>query len=436
MQFPITPQWELISRLAKRGGVSSKIVLLVLDGLGGLPWGAEGLTELEAARKPNLDKLAAAGALGLHDPIGPGFTPGSGLAHLALFGYDPLVYEIGRGVLALFGARCFERDVMRPGEVAARVNFCTVEEKQNQLIVTDRRAGRIKDAAASELVDLLRASVHVAGVDFDLWHSKEYRAVLHLKGEGWSGELSDTDPQATGVPPLAPAPQAAAANDPAAQRTAKVVADILRQARSALRDKQPANFILTRGYDTYKEIPSMAKLTGMRCAAIAAYPDYRGIARLVGMDVIPTAVDLANRGLPVAQRSEVAIEDEITVLEKVWHDHDFFFVHVKKTDSYGEDGAFAKKVEIIEQVDALIPRIMALRPDVLCVTGDHSTPALMKTHSFHPVPVLIHGRLVMPDGVASFGERVCAKGGLGRLRGVDLLPLMLAYADRLAKHGA
>jgi 2,3-bisphosphoglycerate-independent phosphoglycerate mutase len=180
----------------------------------------------------------------------------------------------------------------------------------------------------------------------------------------------------------------------------------------------------------------MAKLTGMRCAAIAAYPDYRGIARLVGMDVIPTAVDLANRGLPVAQRSEVAIEDEITVLEKVWHDHDFFFVHVKKTDSYGEDGAFAKKVEIIEQVDALIPRIMALRPDVLCVTGDHSTPALMKTHSFHPVPVLIHGRLVMPDGVASFGERVCAKGGLGRLRGVDLLPLMLAYADRLAKHGA
>ncbi len=436
MQFPVTPQWELVSRLAKRAGAKSKIVLLVLDGVGGLPVEAGGKTELETAATPNLDRLATEGALGLQDPIGPGFTPGSGLAHLALFGYDPLVYEIGRGVLALFGARCFEPHVMQAGEVAARLNFCTVEEKNGQLLVTDRRAGRIQDGPASELIAELRGKVKISGVDLDLWPSKEHRAVLHLKGSGWSGELIDTDPQATGVSPLAPAPQPQAANDPAAQHTAEVIGELLRQVRTALHGRRPANFILTRGFDTYKKIPSMVELTGMRCAAIAAYPDYRGIARLVGMDVLKTAPDEQNLTRSAGERIEVQIADEIAALEKYWADYDFFFVHVKKTDSYGEDGNFAKKVEVIQQVDALMPRIMALKPDVLCVTGDHSTPAVMKTHSFHPVPVLMHGRLVMRDGAAAFGEREAMAGGLGRVRGTDLMPLMLAYADRLTKLGA
>ena len=436
MEFPITSQWQLVSRLALREGAKEKILLLILDGLGGMGTGPLGQTELEAADSPNLDRLAATGTLGLHDPIAPGFTPGSGLAHLALFGYDPLAYEFGRGVLALFGARCFEPEVMQPGEVAARINFCTVEENDGRLILTDRRAGRIKDAPARELVELLRAKIDVPGVDFDLWHSKEHRAVLHLKGQNWSGALIDTDPQATGVSPHEPAPNAAAANDPAAQKTAAAVAEILRQAREIMRDLKPANFLLTRGFDTYRKLPDITELTGMKCAAIAAYPDYRGLSRLVGMDVIATAADIANRAAPDAAPQDVSIEDEIDALEKHWPDYDYFFVHIKKTDSYGEDGNFEKKVGVIEHVDKLLPRLESLQPDIICVTGDHSTPAFMATHSFHPVPLLMKGKLVIPDEVSQFGERACMKGGLGRLRGTDLMPLMMAYAGRLAKHGA
>jgi len=435
MQQNLTQQLQLIEHLAERTNKSSKIVLLVLDGLGGLP-GPAGRTELETARTPNLDRLAQGGALGAHDPIAPGFTPGSGLAHLALFGYDPLHYDVGRGVLALFGARCFKKDVMRKGEVAARINFCTVEPRNGGLVVTDRRAGRIKDGPAADLVARLREEVKIPGVEFDIWHSKEHRAVLHLKGAGWSGALADTDPQATGVAPLPPAPLAEAAGDPAAQKTAAVVKQIIDRAQAVLRDCHPANFILTRGYDTFKEFPHLPEITGMRCAAIAAYPDYRGVARLIGMDVVPCAEDLVNRSLPADQRTEISIESEFDTLQRVWNDYDFFFVHIKKTDSFGEDGNFAKKVEVIEHIDELMPRLLALNPDVLCVTGDHSTPAAMKTHSFHAVPLLLSAELAMPDEQTSFGERACLKGGLGRLRGTDLLPLMMACAGRLAKHGA
>jgi 2,3-bisphosphoglycerate-independent phosphoglycerate mutase len=436
MSHAINARLRLIQQLAERKANLGKVVLLVMDGLGGMASGPGGKTELEKAATPNLDRLAKAGSLGVHDPIAPGFTPGSGLAHLALFGYDPLAYEIGRGVLALFGARCFEKDVMQTGEVAARVNFCGVEEKDGKLLVADRRAGRIKDGPASDLVNLLNEKVKVPGVAFKFFHSKEHRAVLHLQGGGWSGALIDTDPQATGVPPHEPAPQPEAADDPAAQRTAKVVAEIIKGARAALRDKHPANFILTRGFDTFRALPSFPEITGMRAACIAAYPDYRGVARLLGMDVIATDIDLANRSKPPAERAEITIDAELAAVERVWNDCDFFFIHIKKTDSYGEDGNFDAKVKVIEQVDALMPRLEALGPAVLCVTGDHSTPAAMKRHSFHPVPVLFHGALVIPDEQTTFGERACARGGHGRVNGVDLLPLMMAYADRLAKHGA
>jgi 2,3-bisphosphoglycerate-independent phosphoglycerate mutase len=434
MKYPLTPRLQLIQHLAERKAGLGKVVLLVMDGLGGMASGPGGKTELESAAAPNLARLAKSGSLGVHDPISPGFTPGSGLAHLALFGYDPLVYEIGRGVLALFGARCFEPNVMQAGEVAARVNFCTVEEKNGGLIVTDRRAGRIKDGPAAGLVELLNEQVKVAGVSFRFFQSKEHRAVLHLSGAGWSGLMGDTDPQATGVAPLAPAPLPEAANDPAAKRTAAVVAEIIAQARAALKDKHPANFILTRGFDTFKALPHFPEITGMRAACVAAYPDYRGVARLLGMDVVAADEELAGGGKPV--RAEVSIESEFAAVERVWNDYDFFFIHIKKTDSYGEDGNFDAKVKVIENVDAQLPRLEKLGPAILCVTGDHSTPAAMKRHSFHPVPVLFAGKLVIPDEQTSFGERAAARGGHGRVNGADLLPLMMGYGDRLAKHGA
>ena len=436
MNYAITPKLELIRHLAQRNQKLGKVVLLVFDGLGGIASGPGGQTELEAAKTPNLDRLAAAGSLGVQDPIGPGFTPGSGIAHLSMFGYDPLQYEIGRGILANFGANCFKPDVMEHGEVAARINFCTVSENDGGLIVQDRRAGRIGDAPAAKLIALLNERVKVPGVDLTFYQSKEYRGVLHLRGQGWSGDLIDTDPQAVGVAPYEPAPTPEAAADQAARRTAEVVTEILRQARVALKDHHPANFILTRGFDTYRELPNFVDITGMRSVAIAAYPDYRGVARLLHMDVAETAEDVANRDRPVADKLEIGIASEFDTLERVWNDHDFFFLHIKKTDSYGEDGNFDAKVGIIEQVDALIGRLEKLGPAVICVSGDHSTPAAMKAHSFHPVPVLFSGELVIPDQSTTFGERACARGGHGRLHGTDLLPLMMAYAGRLAKHGA
>ncbi|MDP8224067.1 MAG: hypothetical protein P9L99_11965 [Candidatus Lernaella stagnicola] len=436
MKYPISPRLQLIRELAHREGGAGKVVLLVYDGLGGIPNNAAGQTELEAAETPNLDRLAAAGSLAVHDPIGPGFTPGSGIAHLSLFGHDPQVYEIGRGVLANFGARCFEPKVMQVGEVAARINFCTVEEQDGGLIVLDRRAGRIGDGPAAKLIALLNERVNIEGVDFRFFHSKEYRGVLHLRGEGWSGELIDTDPQATGVAPHQPAPVPEAKDDAAAQKTAQVVAEILRQAREALQELHPANFILTRGFDTYHKLPDFPAITGMKSVAVAAYPDYRGVARLLHMAVAETAEDVVNREREPGDKLEISVESEFDTIERVWNDYDFFFVHIKKTDSYGEDGNFDAKVKVIEQVDALIPRIEKLGPAVICVTGDHSTPTAMKAHSFHPVPVLFAGELVIPDDQDSFGERACARGGHGRVHGTDLLPLMMAYAGRLKKQGA
>ncbi len=436
MKYALTSRLQLIQHLAERKPGLGKVVLLVMDGLGGVASGPGGKTELESAKIPNLNRLATGGALAVHDPLSPGFTPGSGLAHLALFGFDPLVYEVGRGVLALFGARCFEKDVMKAGDVAARVNFCTAEEKNGALVVTDRRAGRIKDGPAAALVDLLNEKVKVPGASFRFFHSKEHRAVLHLSGAGWSGKMGDTDPQATGVPPLDPAPLPEAAGDPAAQHTAAVLAEIVRQARATLKDRRPANMILTRGFDTFNELPNFSTITGMRAVCVAAYPDYRGVARLVGMDVAATDEDLANRGKPAGERAEISIASEFATVERLWHEHDFFFIHIKKTDSYGEDGNFDAKVKIIEQVDEQMPRLEKLGPAVICVTGDHSTPAAMKRHSFHPVPTLFSGKLVIPDGQTAYGERAAARGGHGRLNATDLLPLLMAYGDRLAKHGA
>jgi 2,3-bisphosphoglycerate-independent phosphoglycerate mutase len=387
----------------------SKIVLLVMDGLGGLPLAPNGDTALEAARTSNLDRLAAESICGLHQPIGPGITPGSGPSHLALFGYDPIEYQVGRGVLSALG---IDFD-LAPDDVAARGNFCTLDDDGR---VADRRAGRIPTEKNRELSALLR-DIELPGVQLFVEPVKEYRFLLVLRGGDLSGDLADTDPQEVGAKPLDPEPQS-----PEAEKTADLVRQFLGRAREILAGHHPANMVLTRGFSKLPDWPSFERAYGLRAAAIAGYPMYRGVAKLVGMEVLDTGSEP---------------EEEWAVLEERWDDHDFFFLHVKRTDSAGEDGDFERKAALIEEVDALLPRLRRLEPDVLLVTGDHSTPALLKYHSWHPVPVLLWSRHCRADRVDRFGERACMAGGLGpRIPAVDLMPLALANARRLEKFGA
>jgi 2,3-bisphosphoglycerate-independent phosphoglycerate mutase len=386
----------------------SKIVMLVLDGLGGLPFEPGGPTELEAARTPNLDQLAAGSLCGLSLPIRSGITPGSGPAHLSLFGYDPLKYEIGRGVLEALGIGFDLQDQ----DVAARGNFCTVDGKG---LITDRRAGRIPTGKNIELCKLLR-DIDLPGVQIFVETVKEYRFVLVLRGEGLEGDLTETDPQQLGVPPLP-----VEALVPKAEQTAQLFNQWIAQARGILGDQHPANMVTLRGLAKNPGLPSMEKVYGLRAAVIASYPMYRGVAKLVGMDVLDTGEML---------------EEEVETLRAHFSDYDFFFVHVKKTDSAGEDGDFERKVSIIEHVDELVPAILDLKPEVLIVTGDHSTPALLKSHSWHPVPTLLHSRYCRADPTEEFSERGCSRGALGRFPAVDLMPIAMANALRLAKYGA
>jgi 2,3-bisphosphoglycerate-independent phosphoglycerate mutase len=387
----------------------TKIALIVMDGLGGLPMEPGGKTELESARKPNLDALAAQSALGLADPVAPGITPGSGPGHLGIFGYDPMQYEIGRGVLEALG---IDFD-LGPQDVAARGNFCTVDAAGN---LTDRRAGRIATELNVELVKLLR-TIKLPGVKVFVETVKDYRFVLVLRGPGLGDALSETDPQRVGVPPLA-----ARALMPTARKSARLVNQFIKQARALLADKHPANMIMLRGFAKRPAIPSYQQVFGLRAAAIAVYPMYRGLAKLLGMNTLAVPGE--------------AIADEFTVLEKNWNDFDFFYLHVKKTDSAGEDGDFARKAHVIEELDAQLPRLLALKPDVVIVGGDHSTPALLKAHSWHPVPVMLYSRVVRADGIAEYGERACVRGSLGHLRSKELMPIALANAGRLTKFGA
>jgi 2,3-bisphosphoglycerate-independent phosphoglycerate mutase len=397
---------DLMRRLHVRN--STKIVLLVADGLGGLALRPGGQTELETARTPHLDSLAAGGVLGLSTPVLPGITPGSGPGHLGLFGYDPLEFRIGRGVLEGLG---IDFD-LGPNDVAIRGNFCTLDAQGR---ITDRRAGRIASEVGARLCGKLD-QIKVPGVEVFVCPVKEYRLVVVFRAEGLGGNVDDTDPQQTGVPPLEPV-----ARDSASQRTADIARAFLNQAREALKSDAPANFFTMRGIDKRPQIPTFEDVYGLRAAAIAVYPMYRGLARLVSMQVLDAGQTLA---------------DQCTRLEQSWNDFDFFFVHFKYTDSTGEDGNFAAKVERIEQLDAAIPRITALKPDVLIVTGDHSTPSKMRSHSWHPVPVLLAADNCRADGCTSFGEAQCLSGGLGQFPAKHLMSLALAHAGRLEKYGA
>ncbi|MBX6313728.1 MAG: 2,3-bisphosphoglycerate-independent phosphoglycerate mutase [Isosphaeraceae bacterium] len=389
---------------------TTKIVLLVADGLGGLPIEPGGKTELETAKTPNLDRLAAEGTLGLSTPVAPGITPGSGPGHLGLFGFDPLKHDIGRGVLEALGIGV----EVGPRDIAIRGNFCTIDAEGR---VTDRRAGRIPTETCVKLVEKLKQRVKIEGVETLIEPVREYRLVVRFRGEGLGDDVNDTDPLQTGLHPLEPK-----GGDPASEKTARIAAEFLRQAKEILKDEHPANFLMLRGFAKFPQIATMEEAYGLKAVAIAVYPMYRGLARLVGMTVIEPGQTLA---------------DQMEVLKAHWDRYDFFFIHYKYTDSTGEDGNFAKKVEMIEALDAEVPKVLALRPDVLIVTGDHSTPSRMRSHSFHPVPLLLWAPATCrPDYVTEFGERPCSQGGLGHILAKDIMPLALAHAGRLQKFGA
>jgi 2,3-bisphosphoglycerate-independent phosphoglycerate mutase len=386
----------------------TKIVLLVIDGLGGLPLAKTGRTELETANTPNLDQLASKGICGLIDPVGPGITPGSAPGHLALFGYDPLEFNIGRGVLEAMG---IDFD-LKPQDIAARGNFCTLNEAG---LVTDRRAGRISTEKCAELCQLLDG-LTIEGVKLLVCPVREHRFAVVFRGKGLAPEVSDSDPQQMGVEP-----KAITALKPQADMMAKIANQFLAQAKKILAEQHPANMVLLRGFSQRPELPTMGEIYKLKPAAIAAYPMYRGLAKLVGMQVLETGA---------------SIKEELAALKESYADHDFFFLHIKGTDSAGEDGDFDRKVSIIEEIDKALPGLISLAPDVIVVTGDHSTPALLKGHSWHPLPIVLYSEWCRPDKVSEFSEQACISGGLGRFQATQVMPLAMAHALKLSKFGA
>lgn len=398
--------FELIKEIAIPS--ISKIVLLVIDGVGGLPHPQTSKTELETAATPNLDKLAGQSICGLSEPVSPGITPGSGPGHLSLFGYDPLKFIIGRGVLEALGIGFDLED----NDVAARGNFCSINDQGE---VTDRRAGRIPTENNAELCKLLNGW-DIEGVRTIVRPVKEHRFVAVFRGEQLAGEVTDSDPQKTGVPP-----EAVTAVRSEAERMAHIANEFLKRAQDALSQHQPANMVLLRGFSKHPHFPAMGEVYGLSPAAIAGYPMYRGLAKLVGMKLL-------NPG--------AGIGEEFMTLKKHYNDYDFFFLHIKDSDSAGEDGDFQRKVSVIEEVDSLIPLLNDLEPDVLAVTGDHSTPSVLKSHSWHPVPVMLCSKWCRRDAVNEFSESACLSGGLGHIPATEFMPLAMANALKLTKFGA
>ncbi len=394
-----------IDDICRRTG--SKIIMLVVDGLGGAPHPETGLSELETASLPNLDRLARDSDAGLTTPVAPGITPGSGPGHMALFGYDPVKYLMGRGVLEALGIGVELRD----GDVAARGNLCTVD---NGGLLVDRRAGRIPTQEGAPVVERL-AQIEVPGVDTSVHVVKDHRFVLVLRGEGLGEALTGTDPQAEGA-----APMRAAALAPDSAKTAAAANCFVDGAKLALRDRETANMVLLRGFSRLPHVPDMGETYKLSPAAIAAYPMYRGLARIIGMKVLATGP---------------TFDDEIDTLHKKIREHDFFFLHYKPADAAGEDGDFSAKVRALEELDARIPQLLDAAPDVLVVAGDHSTPATAAGHSWHPVPLLVRSRLTKGGGVAGFSERSCGQGSLGRLPAANVMLIALAHAGKLHKFG-
>ncbi len=398
---------EIIKSLAIK--TESKIVLLVADGIGDLP-SENNKTVLEKAFIPNLNKLASKSACGLTDPISCGITPGSGPAHLSLFGYDPIKFQIGRRVLEALGIGM----ELASRDLACRGNFATMDESG---IITDRRAGRIPTELNEKTCRIMQDKIRqIRGAEIIIRPGMEHRFVVVFRGKGLEEGLSDADPQVVGqklkyTEPLRPE----------AGEAAEIINEFIDKAIEVLKEHSPANAVLLRGFAKRPGLPTMGELFKLSPAAIATYPMYKGLAKLVGMEILEAGE---------------TIEKEFKTLKENYQKYDFFYLHIKKTDSYGEDGNFKKKVEIIEEVDKYIPEVLALKPDVLVVTGDHSTPALMKGHSWHPNPFMLFSKYIRVDEAKQFNEKECVKGGLGRFPAVDILPLMLANALKLQKFGA
>ncbi len=386
----------------------TKIVMVVIDGLGGLPHPETGKTELETAATPNLDQLLKKGMCGLSEPVGPGITPGSAPGHLALFGYDPVSCNIGRGVLEAIG---IDFD-LHPDDIAARGNFCTMDKTG---LVTDRRAGRISNERAAELCRLLDGW-RIDGVEIFVRPVREHRLVVVFRGKGLKPDVSDSDPQQVGL-----APKNVVALKQEAEHMAGIANQFIAKAKTTLSKHHPANMVLLRGFSKHPNLPTMSDIYKLKPAAIASYPMYRGLAKLVGMEVLKTGA---------------TIEDEFATLKQNYAEYDFFFLHIKAADAAGEDGDFDRKVKVIEQVDHALPALIALEPDVIVVTGDHSTPAILKGHSWHPVPVLLYSKWCRRDKFDKFGETGCASGGLGRFPATQIMSLAMAHALKLEKFGA
>jgi 2,3-bisphosphoglycerate-independent phosphoglycerate mutase len=386
----------------------SKLVMVVIDGLGGLP--VKGKTELETAKIPNLDHLTSQSTCGLIDPISSGITPGSGPSHLALFGYDPFKYEIGRGVMEALGIGV----KLTKNDLSARANFATIDENG---IIVDRRAGRISTEKNREICQFLQDQIkEINGIRISVHPGKEHRFVVVFHGEGLKDDLTDTDPQKDGLKT-----KVTVGLSPEAQKTAELVNDYLKKANEVLKPLHPANTILLRGFSKIPDIPTLSERFRLRPAAIATYPMYKGLARLVGMEILETGE---------------TSKEEVETLRNHFNRYDFFYIHFKKTDSSGEDGNFKMKVKALEEIDRVIPFILRLKPEVLVVTGDHSTPSLLKGHSWHPNPILLYSKYIRPDGVRRFTERQCQKGEMGRFAAVEVIPLMLANGLKLKKFGA
>lgn len=385
-----------------------KIVLLVMDGLGGLPHPQHGQTEMEVAALPNLDALAGRSSTGRVQILDRYLTPGSGPGHLSLFGYDPQQIDFGRGLLEALGSDY----PLAAGEVAARGNFCTIDEAG---LVQDRRAGRPPDAECQRLCAKLADAVRVDGVEFVLLPGKQHRFTLVVRGAGLGHHVNDNDPQVEGK-----APHAFSGRDASSQRTAEVIGAFFEQARECLRDEPQGSGVLLRGFSSMPDIEGYAERYGLRSAVIAIYPMYRGVARLVGMDVLDPGTSL---------------DEQIAVAQREWDNYDFFFLHTKDPDTAGHSGDFDAKVAALEEIDRSIPKLEALGASVLMITGDHSTPTVHLEHSWHPVPTILHSQRCIPVDVP-FTERGTMQGDLSTLPAQDLMGLALAHAGRLDKFGA
>ena len=394
----------------------SKILLVVLDGLGDIP-SFDGKTPLEAAKTPNLDKLSKESALGMHIPVLPGITPGSGPGHLALFGYDPIKYEIGRGILEALGVGL----EVTENDICIRANYAKVEEKDGKLIVLDRRAGRLSTEENKKLTEKISNEIkEINGVKIFIKSGIEYRLAILLRfDEKVNDDMCDiieTDPQNEGKEVISPEPLS---------EKAKIVSEVLKEFLSRVREiikNEKGNYLLLRGYSTPPVIPNFSEIYKLKSLSITTYPMYKGLTKLIGIET--TEVD------------GFSIKDEIDVLKENYKNFDFIYLHIKKTDSYGEDGDFINKLKVIEEFDSYLLEILSLNFDVLCITGDHSTPTVMKSHSFHPVPLLIHSPFVLKGLSERFTEKECLRGELGIIKGEDIMSLLLAHSRKLKKFGA